>query len=129
MARSQVFMERENDLIHVKMDESFDHLIGVSYTFYEKIMTLIQNNQNFNLQMTPRFISLINKVSSKSSSIYLSMDELALLVDWVDTLCLIMLDLDTIDYKNKQIKKYLTISEKFIKKGKEIMEQDMEKKS
>lgn len=128
MKKRQITVEKDNNLIIILKDENFEHLLGVSYVFYERIMSLIQSDKGPVFQMSPRFVSLIKKLSVKSDKVYLSDDELALFVDWVDTLCLIMLDLDTIDYKNTEIKKYLTLSEKFIKRTKQIMKSTTENK-
>lgn len=127
MRKKHITINRDKDIITISKDENFEHLLGVSYVFYERIMSLIESEKGPVFQISPRFKKLIDKLSVKSDSVKLSEEELGLFVDWVDTLCLIMLDIDTIDYKNIEIKRYLTLSEKFIKKSKEIMQSTSDK--
>lgn len=122
MPRVEIKINRDKNLFIIKKDKNFELLLGISVVFYKRIMTLMQKSEtNVIIQMNPKFTSLINKVTSDSERLFLSEEDITLFVDWVDCLCLIMLDLDSVDYKNKEIKRYLTLSERFIKRTKELM--------
>lgn len=121
MSKIEIKIERDQNLFIIKRDKNFDHLISLSIVFYERIMSFMKKSEGIVLHMNPKFASLINKITAESEKLYLSEEDIALFVDWVDCLCLIMLDIDSIDYSNKEIKKYLTLSERFIKKSKELM--------
>lgn len=121
MPKTEVKIQRDNNLFIVKKDDNFIHLLDLSLVFYKRLMSLIQESDGVILQMNSKFVSLINKLTIDAEKIYLSEEDITLFVDWVDCLCLIMLDLDSIDYRNKDIKKYMTLSERFIKRSKELM--------
>lgn len=121
MPKIEVKIQRDKNLYIIKKDPNFNHLMGLSLVFYQRIMSLMQGTDGMILQMNPKFMSLINKITIDSEKLYLSEEDITLFVDWVDCLCLIMLDLDSVDYKNRDIKKYLTLSERFIKRSKELM--------
>jgi hypothetical protein len=121
MSKAEVKINRDKNLFIIKRDTNFNHLLDISLVFYRRLMTLIQDADGVILQMNPKFLDLIGKVTVDAEKIYLSEEDVALFVDWVDCLCLIMLDLDSVDYKSKEVKKYLTLSERFIKRSKELM--------
>lgn len=121
MPKAEVKINRDKNLFIIKRDPNFIHLLDISLVFYRRLMTLIQDADGVILQMNPKFLDLIGKVTVDAEKIYLSEEDVALFVDWVDCLCLIMLDLDSVDYKSKEVKKYLTLSERFIKRSKELM--------
>ena len=121
MPKAEVKISRDKNLFIIKRDSNFTHLIDISLVFYKRLMTLIQDTDGVILQMNPKFLDLIGKITIDEEKIYLSEEDVTLFVDWVDCLCLIMLDLDSVDYKSKEVKKYLTLSERFIKRSKELM--------
>jgi hypothetical protein len=121
MPKIEIKIERDQNLFIIRKDKNFDHLISLSIVFYERIMSFMQKTEGVSLQMNPKFVSLLQKITTNSEKLYLSQEDITIFVDWVDCLCLIMLDIDSIDYANKDIKKYLTLSERFIKKSKELM--------
>lgn len=124
MKRKQIKIEQKGDIIIIHKDDNFNHLISISYVFYERIMSVVNSEQAIHYKMSPRFAGLLNKIAIKNDIIHLSEDELSLFVDWIDTLCLIMLDLDNINYNHVEIKRYLTLSEKFIQKSKKILKKN-----
>ena len=121
MAKAQIKIEKNNDFFLISNDKNYELMLSMSVIFYNRIVELMKNTDGIVLYMNPKFKNLIKNISSKSDFISLSDVELKLLIDWVDCLCLIMLDIDSIDYKDKDIKKYLSLSEKFIKNGKELL--------
>lgn len=121
MPKTEIKIQRDKNLFIIRRDDNFIHLLEMSLVFYKRLMTLMQDTEGVVLQMNTKFLNLINKVTIDSEKIYLSEDDVTLFADWVDCLCLIMLDLDSVDYKNKEIKKYMTLSERFIKRSKELM--------
>ena len=121
MPKTEIKIQRDKNLFIIRRDDNFIHLLEMSLVFYKRLMTLMQDTEGVVLHMNTKFLNLINKVTIDSEKIYLSEDDVTLFADWVDCLCLIMLDLDSVDYKNKEIKKYMTLSERFIKRSKELM--------
>ena len=121
MPKTEIKIQRDKNLFIIRRDDNFIHLLEMSLVFYKRLMTLMQDTEGVVLHMNTKFLNLINKVTIDSEKVYLSEDDVTLFADWVDCLCLIMLDLDSVDYKNKEIKKYMTLSERFIKRSKELM--------
>jgi hypothetical protein len=121
MPKTEIKIQRDKNLFIIRRDDNFIHLLDMSLVFYKRLMTLMQDTEGVAMQMNTKFLNLISKVTIDSEKVYLSEDDVTLFADWVDCLCLIMLDLDSVDYKNKEIKKYMTLSERFIKRSKELM--------
>lgn len=121
MPKSKIKISSQNDSIIIENDETFESFLSMSLVFYHKIIDIMQRTQGLLLAMNPNFQNLIIKLSTKDEQIVLSKENLKIMTDWIDCLCLIMLDLDSIDFKNKQIKKYLSLSEQFIKKSKTLI--------
>lgn len=128
MAKKEISIERDKNLFIVKRDNNLEHLINISLVFYQNILSFMEKAEGSVLELSPKFAALIEKITNDSKEIYLSEEDFALFADWVDCLCLIMLEMDTIDYNDKQIKKYLSISESFIKKSKELIVNQKNKK-
>lgn len=120
MAKSQIKISAKDDSIVIENDNNFESFLSMSLIFYHKIIDIMQKTQGLLLAMNPNFQNLIIKLSTNEKEIKLSKEDLKIMTDWIDCLCLIMLDLDSIDFKNKQIKKYLSFSEQFIKKSKKL---------
>lgn len=121
MSRTKIKIEKTNDLITIDKDKNYEFLLSMSIIFYQKIMTIMQSHEELLISLNPKFENLLIKINLKNEKIELNEDELKLLIDWIDCLCLIMLDLESIDLKNKEIQKYLKMSEKFIISSKKIL--------
>jgi hypothetical protein len=121
MPRTNIKIERSNDFIIIDKDKNYEFLLSMSIVFYQKLMFIMQDNEEVLISLNPKFENLLSKINLKNETIKINNEELQLLIDWIDCLCLIMLDLDSIDFKNKEIQKYLKMSEKFILSGKKIL--------
>jgi hypothetical protein len=121
MPRSNIKIEKSDDFIIIEKDKNYEFLLSMSIIFYQKLMTIMQSNEEFLISMNPKFENLLSKINLKNETIKINNEELQLLIDWIDCLCLIMLDLDSIDLKNKDIQKYLKMSGKFILSSKKIL--------
>jgi hypothetical protein len=121
MPRSNIKIEKSDDFIIIEKDKNYEFLLSMSIIFYQKLMTIMQSNEEFLISMNPKFENLLSKINLKNEAIKINNEELKLLIDWIDCLCLIMLDLDSIDLKNKDIQKYLKMSGKFILSSKKIL--------
>ena len=121
MSRINIKIQKLNDFIIIDKDKNYEFLLSMSIVFYQKLMQIMQDNEEVLISLNPKFESLLSKINLKNEVIKINNEELKLLIDWIDCLCLIMLDLDSIDFKNKEIQKYLKVSEKFISSGKKIL--------
>lgn len=114
MPRSKITIEKINDHFLIKKDKNYQSFFSMSVIFYHRVIEVIKQDSGMNVAMNPKFEILLTKLSFDNEKIIIDLDQLKLMVDWVDCLCLIMLEIENLDFKNKEIKKYLRLSESFI---------------
>jgi hypothetical protein len=121
MAKIKTKIEKIDDSYIIDKDENYEFFFSMSIIFYQKLISIMQNSEGVVLSMNPKFENLLTKLNLKNEIIKINKDDLSIMIEWVDCLCLIMLDIDSIDLKNKEIKKYLRISESIITTGKKLL--------
>lgn len=121
MAKSQIKIEKDGDVFIISKDKNYELFFSMSVVFYQKVIEIMKQDSGLNISINPKFESVLLKMSLNNESIKINEDDLKLLLDWVDCLCLIMLDIESIDYKNKDIKKYLRLSESLISNSKKLI--------
>ena len=121
MAKIKTKIEKIADSYIIDKDENYEFFFSMSIIFYQKLISIMQNSEGVVLSMNPKFENLLTKLNLKNEIIKINKDDLSIMIEWVDCLCLIMLDIDSIDLKNKEIKKYLRISESIITTGKKLL--------
>jgi len=121
MAKSKIKLEKKDNLFVIDKNKNYESFFSMSIVFYQKLIQLMEENEGVNIHLNPKFEMLLNKLSLNNEEIKLEQNDLKLLVDWTDCLCVIMLELDSIDFKDKEIQKYLRLSETLIQQGKEFL--------
>lgn len=121
MAKAKIKIEKKDQNFVITKNKNYELFLSMSIIFYQKLITLMQENEGVNIYLNPKFEILLNKISLNNSEIILENDDLKLLIDWADCLCIIMLEIDSIDFKDKDIQKYLGLSESLIKQGKNLL--------
>jgi len=121
MARSKIIIEKDNQEFVIKNDKNYELFFSMSIVFYQRIIEFMKKDTGMIISINPKFETLLLKISFHNEEIKLNEEDLKLLIDWVDCLCLIMLDIESIDYKNKDIKKYLRLSESLIANSKKLL--------
>lgn len=121
MAKIKTKIEKIDDFYIIDKDKNYEFFFSMSIIFYQKLISIMQNSEGVVLSMNPKFENLLTKLNLKNEIIKINKDDLSIMIEWVDCLCLIMLDIDSIDLKNKEIKKYLRISESIITTGKKLL--------
>lgn len=121
MPKSKLKLEKKEDKIIIEKNKNYEIFFSMSVVFYNNLLEIIRKEEGIKLQISPKFEILLNKIRLENEQIELNLDELKLFTDWIDCLCLIMLDLDNLDLKNKDIKKYLQLSESLIQLSKTII--------
>ena len=121
MAKSKIKLEKKDNLFVIDKNKNYELFFSMSIVFYQKLIQLMEENEGVNIYLNPKFEVLLNKLSLYNEEIKLDQNDLKLLVDWTDCLCVIMLELDSIDFKDKEIQKYLRLSETLIQQGKEFL--------
>lgn len=121
MPKSKITIEkRENNFI-IKKDNYYELFFSMSILFYHRIIEVIKQDSGMNVAMNPKFEVLLTKLSLENEVLIIEENELKLLADWVDCLCLIMLDIDNLNLKNKDIKKYLRLCESLLSVSKKLL--------
>ena len=100
----------------LKKDKNLLHMIGVASSIQKVIFELSKIDGKF-LTHTNVFTELLNKIVESEKSI-ISKDETLLLHEWIDCLCLFHLEIEGINYDEKALKKFLGISQEFLRKTK-----------
>lgn len=121
MAKAKIKIEQQDNFFIIDKNKNYELFFSMSIVFYQKIIQLMQENEGVNIYLNPKFEVLLNKLSLNNQEIKLDKNDLKLLIDWADCLCIIMLEIDSIDFKDKEIQKYLRLSETLIKQGKELL--------
>lgn len=121
MAKAKIKIEQQDNFFIIDKNKNYELFFSMSIVFYQKIIQLMQENEGVNIYLNPKFEVLLNKLSLSNKEIKLEKNDLKLLIDWADCLCIIMLEIDSIDFKDKEIQKYLRLSETLIKQGKELL--------
>jgi hypothetical protein len=121
MAKAKIKLEKKDNLFVIDKNKNYESFFSMSIVFYQKLIQLMEENEGVNIHLNPKFEMLLNKLSLNNEEIKLEQNDLKLLVDWTDCLCVIMLELDSIDFKDKEIQKYLRLSETLIQQGKEFL--------
>jgi len=121
MAKAKIKLEKKDNLFVIDKNKNYESFFSMSIVFYQKLIQLMEEHEGVNIHLNPKFEMLLNKLSLNNEEIKLEQNDLKLLVDWTDCLCVIMLELDSIDFKDKEIQKYLRLSETLIQQGKEFL--------
>jgi hypothetical protein len=121
MAKAKIKLEKQDNLFVIDKNKNYELFFSMSIVFYQKVIQAMEENGGISLYLNPKFEILLNKLSLNNNEIKLEENDLKLLVDWADCLCLIMLEIDSINFKDKDIQKFLGLSETLIKQGKELL--------
>lgn len=121
MAKAKIKLEKQDNLFVIDKNKNYELFFSMSIVFYQKVIQAMEENGGISLYLNPKFEILLNKLSLNNNEIKLEENDLKLLVDWADCLCLIMLEIDSINFKDKDIQKFLGLSETLIKQSKELL--------
>ena len=112
-----------HDVCEIKKDDNLFHLIGMSYGFHKTMMEAASKSKGKKYKEGEYFNSILTKLElNEEETALLSLRELRLLSDWIDKICQMMLELNSIDLKDKKLKKYFKLSQDFLLKLKPIIE-------
>lgn len=111
-----------HDVFEIVKDNNFAHLMGIGYGFHKTIMQATSKADNMDYHDGEYFKSIIIKIeNTDEETAILNSKELRILSEWIDSLCQMMLEMNTIDFKDKKIKKYFKLSENFVTKLKPML--------
>lgn len=121
MPKQIIKIIKKDDKFVIDKNKNYEYFFSMSIIFYHKIIEVMKKDSGMNIEINPKFENLLTKLTINNETIIINEAEIKFLTDWVDCLCLIMLELDSIDFKNKDIKKFLRLSESLINNSKKLL--------
>jgi len=100
----------------IERDENFAHLMAMSFAFHSKYMESISMEKGQILQESPKFLKLMERLSSADKKVKLSLSDLKILNEWVRCITEIIIESPKIDLKDDNIIKFFRISQDFVSK-------------
>lgn|ERR1035437_9706668 len=100
----------------IKRDENFAHLMAMSFSFHSKYMESVSMEKGHILQESPKFLKLMERLSSSGDKIKLSLSDTKILNEWIKCITEIVIELPKIDLKDENMQKFFRISQDFVSK-------------
>lgn len=125
----------ENDSYELIKNENYDHLFGMSSGFFKQILKLgivayeeLDNISsiplNKRIETSEKFDEIQKKIlNNEELTVVLDKQELHIINEWIQSICEILIEFDTIDLKEERIVKYLKLSQSFTLKLNTILEE------
>lgn len=114
----------ENDSYEIIKDNNFAHLMGMSSGFYTRVLQFGSKFENVTANSSIEFKIVLNKIKDhKELKPIFNKKELFMIDFWIKSLCEMLLEIDAIDLKEKNLVKYLKLSQSFTLKLKTILEE------
>lgn len=107
-------LEKIDDGFIIKKNVEFEYLIRSTYDLYEKLIKESGDEHMNAMWNDDIFSALIIKLLDNNIEVELSLEETMWLKDWIDTMCKIILEFETADFKNNYTLKYFKSAEKFV---------------
>lgn len=124
-------MKETNDILVKKLkkgnyslvvDKNLQHLIGLAYGFHNRVMETFSRKDNTQYTESVSLLNAINKIvptnpdSINSKKVTLEFDDIKTLNIWLKCVCQMIIELEHVDLKHKNIKKFFKLSDDFFKK-------------
>jgi len=117
----QVTIEKNEDGTFVLSKNKNLHFLSNScHSFYNVIMDVFAK-QKPNLELDFAHLQLIERFHKKDKSIILTEEELRWLTDWINTMCIMIIEMNTVEFGNVYVKRFFKMATNFIQKTKEII--------
>jgi len=118
--------QKDSNLISIKKekrgnftitkDENFAHLIAMSFAFHSQYMEAVSKEKNQILQESPKFLKLMENLSTAQDTVSISNKDLKLLNEWVKCITEIIIELPSVDLKDENFQKFFRLSQSFVAK-------------
>jgi hypothetical protein len=116
-----------DDLTHIEKDENLVHLISIGYGFHKKVIELVAE-KGFKYENGDEFVIILSKLSPIINDAALFKNyEIIMLRRWIDCVCQMLLDIDGVDYKDKDIRKFFKLAKDFVDKTREYNDESQDK--
>ncbi len=118
MAKKDIISFRKgiNNSFKLLKNDKFAHLMAVSFTFHSKYMESISIEKGKIIQESPKFLSLMEKLSLSEKKIEISLNEVKILNEWIKCITEIIIALPSTDLKDKNMQVFFRLAQDFVSK-------------
>ena len=110
----------DDDKYLVHCNFHLEYLIRGCHAFYINLMLHMQQLDQVQYEQQPEFIELIKKLLGGNEVAEVNSKELSWLKNWVDIIINVVLELETADFKNKQMNRFLKTAENLMAEIKKL---------
>lgn len=112
--------EKTEEFIIIK-DENFMFFIQGSYGFYKEAIRQMRIQLGIASEIKESMVLLLYRLVMDGEKEIISKDELIQFVDWIEGLCIIMIEAEKINFKDPSVIRYLKIAEEFTNQTKKLL--------
>ena len=105
----------------INKNKNFFILIEKAYVIYNEIISDLKKHSKQPYKEKKTFINLINNLKQKNKTSIVSKSDLQLLVNWIDIICVLLLEKESVNLKDTELNSFFKLSEKFIKQANMIL--------
>lgn len=118
MAKKDIisFKKGSKGTFKIVKNEKFAHLMAVSFTFHSKYMESISIEKGQILQESPKFLSLMERLSIENEQVDISLSEVKILNEWVKCITEIIIALPATNLKDENMKVFFRLAQDFVTK-------------
>jgi predicted site-specific integrase-resolvase len=123
MAKKDIitFKKSKNGTFTIIKNENFAHLMAVSFAFHSKYMESLSEEKGQIIQEGPRFLALMERLSTADEKVSLSLSEVKILNEWVKCITEIIIAIPSTDLKDKNMQTFFRLSQDFVTKTNNVI--------
>lgn len=123
MAKKDIitFKKDKNGTFAIVKNENFAHLMAVSFAFHSKYMESISMEKGQMLQEGPKFLALMERLSTADEKVNVSLSEVRILNEWVKCITEIIIAIPSTDLKDKNMKTFFRLAQDFVTKTNKVI--------
>lgn len=112
---------KESDEFIIVKDDNFMFFIQGSFGFYKETIRQLQLQLGIISEIKQSLVALLYRLLKDGDADILTKEELLQFIDWVEALCIIMIESEKINFQDQSVSKYLKIAEEFTNKTKKLL--------
>lgn len=105
----------------INKNKNFFLLIEKAHAIYNEIISDLKKHSKQPYKEKKTFINLINNLKEKNKTSIVSKNDLQLLVNWIDIICILLLEKESVNLKDVELNTFFKLSEQFIKQANMIL--------
>lgn len=104
-----------DDTFILKKNKEFNIVFGTTLTIYNVFVEDVEKIIKKKYEEKDSFIKLIILLKKEEKTVILNKEQIELLSNWIDRICIIIIEKKNVDLKNKDLNSYLKFASKFNK--------------